>query len=382
MTIHIKNGTVWAPESLGVRSILVANGHVLDLNDHWPTNSNAHTIDATGLNVVPGFIDQHIHITGAGGKDGFASMTAECSAGDLLKAGSTTVVGLLGTDGSARSIRSVFAKAKGLNTEGVNGYMYTGYYGIDPVHLMGSAKEDLMFIDNVLGCKVAIADIRSSYPTDLELVRLLRDIRVGGMLAGKKGILHLHLGDLPERMDALFRIVNDYKFPIEHISPTHVARTESLFEHAIEFAKLGGSIDITTGASKYTEPYLAALKALENGVPEHLITFSTDGNAGLTSFNEEGNAEGTRPADPRSNLWEFQKLVKTKLVSPTTALKLVTSNPADNLGLKHVGRITQGGQGDFLIFDDNWTLQHVISQGKVRIFDQKVIPNSNLQENE
>ena len=382
MTLYIKNGNVWAPELLGIKDLIVANGQILDMDSLWSVPNNARTIDASGLHVVPGFIDQHIHITGAGGKDGYASMTKEFSAQELLQAGTTTVVGLLGTDGSARSLQSVYAKAKALSSEGVNGYMYTGYYGIDPVHLMSSAKEDLMFIDNVLGCKVAISDIRSSFPTDLELVRLLRDVRVGGMLAGKKGIVHLHLGNLPERMDALFRIVHDYGFPIKHISPTHVARTESLFEHAIEFAKLGGSIDITTGASKYTEPHVAVLRAIEEGVPEQLITFSTDGNAGLTHFDSEGHADGTRPADPRSNLWEFQNLVRSGHVNPATALKLVTSNPADNLGLKHIGRILSGAQADLLFFDDQWILQHVVSKGEVRVFDGKVVYNTNLKDNE
>lgn len=380
MTIHIKNGRLWSPEPLGMKDVVIAGGKILDMDGRWSVPADADLIDAEGLHVVPGFIDQHIHITGAGGKDGYASMTREFSPADLLEAGTTTAVGLLGTDGSARSLRSVYAKAKALTNEGVTGYMYTGYYGIDPVHLMGSAKEDLMFVDNVLGCKVAISDIRSSYPTDLELVRLLRDVRIGGMLAGKKGILHLHVGNLPERLDSLFRIVNDFQFPIAHISPTHVARTEALFEQAIAFAKLGGRIDITTGASKYTEPHLAVLHALEMGVSEDLLTFSTDGNAGLTHYDDEGAADGTRPADPRANLWEFQKLVRHGAVRPEVALKLVTKNPADNLGLKSVGRLFPGAQADLLLFDDKWELQHVISQGKVRIIDQKLAFSTNLKQ--
>ena len=54
-------------------------------------------------------------------------------------------------------------------------------------------QEDLIYIDAVLGCKIAISDIRSSYPSDRELLRLLRQVKVGGMIARKKGILHVHL---------------------------------------------------------------------------------------------------------------------------------------------------------------------------------------------
>ncbi|MFY7850093.1 MAG: amidohydrolase family protein, partial [Bacteroidia bacterium] len=49
--------------------------------------------DAAGKYVVPGLIDQHIHIAGAGGKDGFASMTAEIPAADLIRCGTTTSSG-------------------------------------------------------------------------------------------------------------------------------------------------------------------------------------------------------------------------------------------------------------------------------------------------
>ena len=60
------------------------------------------TVDCTGLSMAPGFIDQHIHITGAGGKYGYGSMTPEVHVTDLIRCGTTSVVGLLGTDGTAR----------------------------------------------------------------------------------------------------------------------------------------------------------------------------------------------------------------------------------------------------------------------------------------
>ena len=90
---------------------------------------------------------------------------------DLVKNGIISVVGLLGTDGATR-VKSLYAK-KYLNQEGVSAFMHTGYYGIDPVHLMKNVQEDLSNYA-VLGCKIAISDIRSSYPSDRELLRLLR----------------------------------------------------------------------------------------------------------------------------------------------------------------------------------------------------------------
>ena len=136
--------------------------------------SESIVFDFKGKIATPGFIDQHIHVIGAGGKHGFASMTPQLHLGELIKCGTTSVVGLLGTDGSTRSIKTLYSKIQALNQEGISAYMYTGYYGLDKVYLMNSLQEDMIYIDCVLGCKIAISDIRSSYPSALELLRLLR----------------------------------------------------------------------------------------------------------------------------------------------------------------------------------------------------------------
>lgn len=378
----IQNAHVFAPEDLGKLDILIAAGKVIYMAPKIDSHPAVETVlDASGKYLTPGIIDQHVHITGAGGKHGFYSMTPEFTAIDFVSCGTTTVVGLMGTDGVARSIRTLYAKANALDSEGITAYMYTGYYGLDPVHIMADVQEEMVFIDKVLGCKIAIADIRSSYPTDLDLVRILRQIRVGGMLAGKKGILHVHLGALTSGMDPLFRIVKDYEFPIAHISPTHVGRTKDLFEQAIDFAKLGGIIDITTGASKYTAPYLSVLYALEKQVPIEKMTFSSDGNAGLDKKDEEGKLIGIRRAPITENLHQTLLLIKEGNVAPSDAFKIVTTNPATNLGLMQKGRVATYADADFCLFDDSWTLQDVIARGKPVMVDGEVTLKPTFHDN-
>ena len=371
----IKNANVYAPESLGIKDLLIANGRIQAIENNIEKNKLFSQIwDAQEKIVTPGIIDQHVHIIGAGGKNGFHSMTPEIKMTDLISCGTTTVVGLLGTDGSSRSIKTLNAKTKSLINEGISAYMYTGYYGLDPIHLTESVKDDMMFIDNVLGCKIALADIRSSYPTPLELVRLLKDIRVGGMLASKKGILHIHLGALTDKMDILFDLVENFEFPIEHISPTHVGRTKDLFEQAIKFAKLGGMIDITTGASKYTDPYKSVLYALEKGVDISKITFSSDGNAGLEKLDDKGKLIGFRKAPVDKNLEEVISLIKKGGVSIEDAFKIITKNPANNLGLTNKGIIKVGADADFCVFDSDLKLMDVLAHGVLMMenYDLKV----------
>ena len=361
----IKNTNLYSPKSLGKKDILISNGKIVAVDDEIVNHSVFSEVwDAKGAITTPGFIDQHIHVIGAGGKHGFASMTPQLQLGDLINCGTTTVVGLLGTDGSTRSIKTLFSKTQALNQEGITAYMYTGYYGLDKVYLMNSLQEDMIYIDSVIGCKIAISDIRSSYPSALELLRLLRNVRVGGMLAGKKGILHLHLGALSSKMDLLFEIIENYEFPIEHISPTHVGRTKDLFNQAITFAKMGGMIDITTGASKYTDPYKSVLYALDNNVSIDNMTFSSDGNAGLDKLDKNNNLVGFKSAPFDKNFEEVINLHKLGGIPIEDALKLITSNPAKNLGLKNKGQVKVNSDADLCFLNSDLELHTVIANGK------------------
>ena len=376
----IQNTELYTPEYLGKKDILIAGNKIVAIADNLDVYKNqADVFDVQGKIVTPGLIDQHIHITGAGGKDGFSSMTPEINISELIACGTTTVMGLLGTDGTVWNIKTLYAKAKSLEEEGISAYMLCGYYGLDTVTITDGIQGDMIFIDIVLGCKIAISDIRSSYPTATELVRKLRDVRVGGFIGNKKGILHVHLGNLDTKMDVLFKLVNEYKFPIEHISPTHVGRTKELFDQAIEFAKLGGIIDITTGASKYTDPYKSVLYALESGVSIDSITFSSDGNAGLTKFDDAGNPIGVRKAPIDKNLKEVVLLIKKGGVSISEAFKLITTNPAQNLGLKHKGKIDVGYDADLCCFTEDLQLTDVFAKGQQMMRNGSVIEKGNFE---
>lgn len=376
----IKNADVYAPEAIGMNDILVGGGKILAIAPKIDLSlQNLTTWNAEGKIVAPGFIDQHVHIIGAGGKRGFASMTPEMKLSEFVSCGTTTAVGLLGTDGSTRSIKSLYAKVKALDAEGMSAYMFTGYYGLEPTFITDCVQDDLVFIDKVLGCKIAITDIRSSYPTDLDLLRILRAVRVGGMIGNKKGILHLHLGGLQSKMDILFKLVQEHEFPIQNISPTHVGRTKPLFEEAIKFAKMGGMIDITTGASQYTKPHLSVLYALESGVDISKMTFSSDGNAGLDKVDEQGNFIGLRRAPNDQNFVETMALAKSGEVNLSEALKLITKNPANNLGLKNKGNIAIGCDADFCVLNHNYGLTDVFGLGKQLMKDGEVVVKGNFE---
>jgi beta-aspartyl-dipeptidase (metallo-type) len=375
----LKNAKVYSPDFLGYKDILIGSEKILAMDDALEISSRiSEVIDLQGKITTPGLIDQHIHLTGAGGKLSFASMTPEISRDELISCGTTTILGMLGTDGITRSLEGLYAKVKALDQEGISTYMLTGYFGYPTKTLMGSVLEDIIFIDKVIGCKTAISDERSSFPTENELLKLLREVHVGGLTAGKGGILHVHLGGLDSRMDILLDLVKKYNFPIRHISPTHVGRTRPLFEQAIEFAKMGGMIDISTGGTKFDLPYKQVIYALEKGVSMNNMTFSSDGNAGMSRKDENGYILNTYKAPVDQNLNQVIMMIKDGAGSISDAFKLITTNPARNLSLHKKGEIKVGNDADFCFFDENFGLTDVIARANFMMKDGKIMKTNSF----
>lgn len=248
----VRNADLYAPEHLGIRDILIVGERVLavarHLEDPWIGGVPAEVLDAAGRRVIPGYVDQHVHIIGGGGEAGPYSRTPEVQLSDVVSAGVTTLVGVLGTDGTGRHPESLLAKARGLETEGISAYILTGSYEL-PLHTMtGDARRDIILIDKVLGIgEIALSDHRSSQPTKDELKRVLTQARLGGMLSGKAGVVQFHMGTGKSGLQMLFEILEETEILAKHFIPTHVNRAEALFEQAKEFARRGGYIDLTSG---------------------------------------------------------------------------------------------------------------------------------------
>ena len=170
----IKNANLYAPAYLGKTDILLCGEKIAHISKTIELNESfCHTIDVQGKIVTPGFIDQHVHITGGGGQQGYASLVPEVTMSELVACGTTTVLGMLGTDGFAKELTTLYAKAKAIDDDGLSAYMLTSYYGLPTKTLMNSVADDLIFIDKVIGCKLAMSDDRSPFPTEQEILRIL-----------------------------------------------------------------------------------------------------------------------------------------------------------------------------------------------------------------
>ena len=297
----------------------------------------------------------------------------------LLTLRNCTKVGLLGTDGFVKTLPQLYAKTKALCQDGISAYMLTGYYGLPTPTITSSIAEDLIYLDRCIGCKIAMSDDRSSHPTKQELLRIIQQVRLGGFTSAKGGIMHVHLGALPTGIDLLLEIAREYPSLISYISPTHMGRTHELFLQAIDFARLGGMIDISTGGTKYCEPYLSVLEGLEAGIDIHQMTFSSDGNAGVRRRNAETGEDTYLVAPLHKNLEQVVCLIREAGLSPADAFSLITTNPARNMHLTGKGRIAEGGDADITLFDDQWKLQGVWARGVEMMREGVVLKKGNFE---
>ena len=370
----IKNAHIYAPKDLGINDILLYGNKIAMIDKKIELiGIKMETIDAEGKNVTPGFIDRHVHVIGGGGQQGFASLAPEVTISELISCGTTTVLGLLGTDGFVKDLPSLYAKVKGLSQEGLSAYMLTGYYGIPTPTLTHSVAEDLIYIDKVIGCKLAMSDDRSSFPTELEILRLINQVRLGGFTSGKGGFLHIHLGNLPSGISLLLDIAKKNPTLTKYLSPTHMIRTEMLFQQAIEFANMGGNVDFSTGGTRFQLPHLCVMEALSKGVPMERITFSSDGHGGVRRINPETGEDSYRPAPLDLNFKEMKALVSECDLPLEQALRLITENPARQMYLHNKGQIAIGKDADFCILDQQLNLTDVILNGEIGMKDQAII---------
>ena len=380
----IKTVKVYAPKYLGEKDVVISSNKIEGIYDNIeiPKNFiNIEVIDGRGKLLFPGFIDNHVHINGAGGEGGFKMRTPGINLTDLTKGGITTVVGCIGTDGVCRDMASLIAKAKALEEEGITTYCYTGSYDIPVKTLTESIKKDIMLIDKIIGIgEVAISDHRSSQATYTEFTQAIAQARVGGILSGKAGIANIHLGDGTRKLDYLFRLADETEIPLTQMLPTHINRNGDLFKAGEEYINKGGYIDFTTSTpeDQLAPGELRASEALsiliKNNSKVSNVTFSSDGNGSMPIFDNSGNLNKVDVCSVRSLYEEVKECITTYNIPIEEALKVITSNVAEVLKLDNKGSIEAGKDADLVLVDaDTLEIDTVIAMGKVMIKDKEII---------
>ncbi len=376
----IAQAEVFSPEFIGVKDILVSGEKIIAIADKFDAESfsglDVKVVNAKGKKVIPGLIDAHVHIAGAGGEGGPSTRTPEMQLSQMLAGGITTVIGCLGTDGITRSPESVLMKVKSLRVEGVSAWMYTGSYQVPTPTITGSIERDLALIEEVIGVgEIALSDHRSSCPSTNELIRLTEHARVGGMLGGKAGIVNIHLGDAKNPFNPIVEAVKQSELKYKQFFPTHCNRNDYIFEDAKVYGK-EGYVDITASSYPFfpeyeVKPSKAIVQLLNAGVPIEHITMTSDGNGSLPHFDSNGELVRLEMGQPKSIYTELIDAVIQDKLPLEIALKVITSNVASILKLKAKGRIQVGCDADIVILNNDYSINDVFARGIQMVKDSK-----------
>jgi beta-aspartyl-dipeptidase (metallo-type) len=378
----IRDGEVFAPEPLGRTDVLIAGGVVAAVAGPGSLRVeglDVEVVDASGQRVLPGLVDPHVHILGGGGEGGPATRAPEIRVEDIVASGVTTVIGCLGTDGVTRHMTSLLAKARALEIEGVSAFIYSGSYEIPVRTLTGSVRSDLVLIDKVIGAgEIAVSDHRSSQPTFDEVARLAAECRVGGLLGGKAGVLHLHLGDGKRRLDFLFRLVRETEIPATQVVPTHINRNHHLFEQGLEWVASGGSVDMTVGPEPAADdpevrPEDVIARFKEKGLPLTRLMASSDSNGSLPVFDQAGRLVRLDIAQEKDLFRKFADIVRRELLPVETAVRVFSTNAADFYKLGKKGRVEPGRDADLIVLDRGLGLSEVFARGRRMVSGGRVV---------
>ncbi len=378
--ILIQNAQVYGPEPLGLCEILIEGTKIADIAAEGEGRSlqayagleTVKVLDLKGRVLTPGYIDNHVHITGGGGEGGFATRTPEASITQLLRSGVTTAVGLLGTDTVTRSLENLLAKTRALEAEGLSCYCLTGGYGCPPVTLCGSVERDVTLIDKMIGVKTAMSDHRSSNPSAQDLVALAVQARRAGLMAGCAGIVTIHTGGGKAMLTPLLQAVEQSDVPITKFLPTHMGRSDALFDQGLEFIRRGGTIDVTAGGDMKEQQALAEkiLRYWRSDPAGNHLCVSSDAYGSQPKFGAQMQLIGLTYSTPAGLHQLLRHLVLERDVPLERALKLFTQTPARVLELPK-GRIAQGLDADLLVLDDQLKIDGVIAKGRMAIWDGK-----------
>lgn len=370
----LKGGHCYAPDDLGIKDILVANNKIAMVKDEIILDQlgDLQVIDCHDCLVCPGIIDQHVHITGGGGEQGPVSRIPEIMLSELVEAGVTTVVGVLGFDSITRSIAGLLAKARGLEAEGINTYIYTGSYGSPTETLTGKVLSDIVLVDKIIGVgEVALSDYRSFHPS-LENLRVLASETItGGMLGGKAGVLHLHIGDGHEGLKSLFRLVDESDFPIDMFVPTHINRNPQVFEQGVEMLERGGNIDLTAGekVGYSIDHCLASLSKKDPRLTR--VTISSDANGSAPSGS--GLESGVGRVNQLIN--DLKTCILEKGLEFSNVMSTVTLNPARVLKLyPQKGCLNPYSDADIMVLNQNdLSIYRLLAKGQVMVENGKAV---------
>jgi len=391
-TILIKNATVLTITKGTIQhgSVLIRDGKIAQVGANISAPSGATVIDATGQYVMPGIIDCHSHIAVEGSvNEGSVNVSSMANIRDVINpddpdiyrdlAGGVTVANVL--HGSANSIggqtsviklrwgqpadKLVFEGALpgikfalGENPKRSNGQVLPGVERRYPATRMGVEESIRQAFLDAKAYKAEWDDYnRRKAAGEQNLIAPRRDVMLDPLVEVLEGKRYVHSHCyVSDEILMLIRVSHEMGF--------HV-RT---FQHVLEGYKVADELAADhIGASTFSDWWSYKLEAYD-AIPYNAALMTHKGV--VVSINSD-DAEEAQHLNQ-----EAAKSMKYGGLTHDEAIKMVTINPAEQLGIeKRVGSIEAGKDADFVIYNHDplsvyAVVQKTIIDGKV-YFDRE-----------
>jgi imidazolonepropionase-like amidohydrolase len=383
----IKNATILTITKGTIQhgSILVRDGKIAEVGTSIAVPAGANVIDATGLFVMPGIIDCHSHIAIEGGvNEGSVSDSSMANILDVLNpadpdiyrdlAGGVTVANVLHGSANAIGGQTIVIKLRwGANADGLvfQGAMPGIKFALgenpkrsNTPNIPGQVRrypESRLGVEDVIrqSFTEAVAykkewdDYNSAKAAGkTNLIPPRRDLRLEPLvevLEGKRYV-HSHCYRADEIL-MLLRVSDEFHFKVRTLQPVLEG-----YKVAKELAAYG------VGASTFSDWWSFKQEAWD-AIPYNAAIMTQKGV--VVSINSD-DAEESQHLNQ-----EAAKTIKYGGLSREQAIKLITINPAIQLGIeKRVGSIEVGKDADFAIYNQDplsvyAVVQKTIIDGKV-----------------
>jgi imidazolonepropionase-like amidohydrolase len=381
-------------------SILIKDGKIVDVGSSVKASKDAQVIDAGGQFVIPGIIDCHSHIAVDGSvNEGSISVSSIVNIADVLNpddisiyrdlAGGVTTANVL--HGSANAIGGQTAVIKLRWGQPASKLPFDGALpgikfalGENPKRSnfrVGRAVRypvTRMGVEETIRAAFAEArDYKASWDSYNKRVaggakNLLpprRDLRLEPLVEVLEGKRYVHAHCYREdEILMLLRVAKEFGFKV---------RT---FQHVLEGYKVADEIAAAgAGASTFSDWWAYKVEAYD-AIPYNAALMTKRGV--LVSINSDDAEEATHLNQ------EAAKSIKFGGLSRDEALKMVTINPAIQLGIdKRVGSIDTGKDADFVIYNHDplsayAVVQKTLIDGRVYFDRQRDIADRPAREKE
>ncbi|OGI04514.1 MAG: N-acetylglucosamine-6-phosphate deacetylase [Candidatus Melainabacteria bacterium GWF2_37_15] len=338
----ITNGYIQNPGREKVRgNVLVHKGKIVDITEDIP--SNAKCIDAQGCIITPGLIDQHIH----GGYDcDFNTADVDTIVKfltQLPKHGITAICPTIMTD-TPDNIKTqisniIQAKAKlPENAAKIIGINLEGPF-INPKYKGAHAKEltltpTVQNYQQIESDEIKIITIAPELDKNLELTNYLKD----------KGVIISVGHSAAENLHGLKHVTHIFNAmePLHHRNPGIIR--EALISDDVYVEVIADHNHLHPDIIKLILRTKPASKVIF--ISDCLATTPITIKKGDAAINEQGNLIGS--------LIFLDSVIRKNagMVDFKDLLMYCSSNPAENLGLKHAGRIEKGMDADIVLWDE------------------------------